>query len=241
MNEFIVYKHKNKINGKVYIGMTCRPEQRWHPYSYKKCPAFYAAIQKYGWENFEHIIIADGLTKKEAQQLEVEQIKAHNSRNRECGYNLGNGGECNALGYKYTSEQRERLSEARKGKGKGKHVSTATEFKKGHGFSEEALTKMRLAKLGKTPWNKGLVGFCAGEKNCMKRPEVAQKHKGTNNANARAIVQYSLDGEKVKEWPYISAINEEYGWYISNIVKCCRNKIKSAYGYRWVYSEEAAS
>ena len=52
---YIVYQHKNKINGKVYIGITMQdPERRWrHGEGYKSSPHFYAAIQKYGWDNFE--------------------------------------------------------------------------------------------------------------------------------------------------------------------------------------------
>lgn len=236
MNNFIVYMHRNKINDKVYIGMTCNPKQRWQPASYKKCPAFYSAILKYGWDNFDHIVLAKGLTKEEAQKEEVRQIQAHDSRNRKHGYNLGHGGECNTLGYRFTAEQRKRLSQINKGKGKGKHVSPATEFKKGHGFSKEAIEKMRLAKVGKPSWNKGLTGYHSGEENCMKRPEVVEKFKGANNSVARAVIQYSLDGEEVKRWEYMSAIEEEHGWYISNISKCCRHKIKSAYGYRWEYA-----
>lgn len=236
MSDFIVYMHRNKVNGRVYIGMTCQPERRWNPYSYRRCPSFFQAIQKYGWDNFDHIILADGLTKEEAQKIEIEQIIAHDSRNREHGYNLAQGGECNMAGYKFTDEQKANLSKIRKGKGKGMHVSPSTEFKKGHGFSEEAVRKMSLAKKGKPPWNKGLVGYNSGEKNCMKRPEVAEKLSGTNNGYARALIQYSLDGKVVKEWPYMSAVQKEHGWSISNISKCCHHIIKSAYGYRWEYA-----
>lgn len=44
---YTVYQHRNKINGKVYIGITMQtPEQRWrHGEGYKSSPHFYAAIQ----------------------------------------------------------------------------------------------------------------------------------------------------------------------------------------------------
>lgn len=235
MNNFIVYMHKNRINDKVYIGMTCNPKQRWRPSSYKNCPLFNAAIEKYGWENFDHIVLADGLSKEEAQKKEVEEIILHDSRNKECGYNLAHGGECNMLGYCFSEEQKKHLSEIRKGQGKGKHVSPKTEFKVGHSFTEEALKKMRDAKLGTIPWNKDLKGYMAGDANCMKRPEVAEKFKGENNPRARAVIQSTPEGEQIKEWSYMSAIQQEYGWNISNISKCCRHEIKTAYGYKWEY------
>jgi predicted GIY-YIG superfamily endonuclease len=65
---YTVYQHKNKINGKVYIGITSQKlEQRWGSQgcNYKSSPHFYSAIQKYGWDNFEHNILFD-LTKEQA-------------------------------------------------------------------------------------------------------------------------------------------------------------------------------
>lgn len=51
---YTIYMHRNKINGKSYIGQTFqKPEERWkNGAGYKSCTYFYAAIQKYGWNNF---------------------------------------------------------------------------------------------------------------------------------------------------------------------------------------------
>ena len=87
---YTVYQHKNKINGKVYIGITSRkPEERWgsNGINYKSSPHFYAAIQKYGWDNFEHIIIKDHLTAEQASLLEKELIQQYDSLNPNKGYN----------------------------------------------------------------------------------------------------------------------------------------------------------
>ena len=59
-----IYMHKNKINGKVYIGQTCTSlEERFgkNGIRYKGSTYFYNAIQKYGWDNFEHIILEDNI------------------------------------------------------------------------------------------------------------------------------------------------------------------------------------
>ena len=39
------------------------PEKRWgaNGCNYKSSPHFYSAIQKYGWDNFEHNILFTGL------------------------------------------------------------------------------------------------------------------------------------------------------------------------------------
>lgn len=55
MDGYIVYIHTNKINQKKYVGITSKtPERRWgiNGCNYKDCPAFWNAIQKYGWEEF---------------------------------------------------------------------------------------------------------------------------------------------------------------------------------------------
>ena len=69
-NNYTVYMHKNKINGKVYIGITKQnPEHRWgNGKNYKKGLRFNNAIQKYGWDNFKHIILYKNLSKGQAEQ-----------------------------------------------------------------------------------------------------------------------------------------------------------------------------
>ena len=93
---YTIYQHKNKINGKVYIGITSQKlEQRWGSQgcNYKSSPHFYSAIQKYGWDNFEHNILFTDLTKEQACLKEQELIKEYNSMNREFGYNSTSGGD----------------------------------------------------------------------------------------------------------------------------------------------------
>lgn len=93
---YYIYMHKNKINNKIYIGYTYqkKPEKRWkNGSSYKPCAHFYHAIQKYGWDNFEHIIIEEGLfTEKYAGEREDYWINYYDARNPEKGYNINAGG-----------------------------------------------------------------------------------------------------------------------------------------------------
>ena len=63
-----IYIHKNKINGKVYIGQTytsLRTRFGKNGIKYKGCPIFYNAIQKYGWDNFEHEILEENIPNAE--------------------------------------------------------------------------------------------------------------------------------------------------------------------------------
>ena len=89
---YCVYEHVNKINGKKYIGMTVNPKHRWrnNGYHYRQCPHFWAAIQKYGWDNFEHTILRKELTHMEACELEIKLIAEQETIEK--GYNLATGG-----------------------------------------------------------------------------------------------------------------------------------------------------
>ena len=112
MNNFIVYMHKNKINGKVYVGQTGQdPNKRWeNGNGYKSCPRFWNAIQKYGWNSFEHIIVAKNLTLKEANLLEEKLIKDFDSTNPQNGYNIKFGG----FNCKHSEETKKKIGESNK-------------------------------------------------------------------------------------------------------------------------------
>lgn len=92
---YTVYIHKNKINGKRYIGITSQTvNNRWrNGKGYERQTYFYNAIQKYGWDNFYHYIIITDITKEKASNLEIKLIKYYNSQNPKYGYNIAKGGE----------------------------------------------------------------------------------------------------------------------------------------------------
>ena len=106
---YCIYMHKNKINSKIYIGQSCNLNVRWHPISYKDCSYFYNAIQKYGWDNFEHIILEDSLSIEEADQKEKYYIEKYNTLNRDYGYNLKSGGN---NGYVLSAETRQKIKKS---------------------------------------------------------------------------------------------------------------------------------
>ena len=62
-------------------------------YGYKRCTAFWRAIEKYGWDNFTYEILAQDLTEEDAKQLEKYYIKLYDSTNPEKGYNISAGGD----------------------------------------------------------------------------------------------------------------------------------------------------
>jgi len=116
---YCVYVHTNKINGKMYVGQTCqKPEYRWgNGKNYEECPYFYNAINKYGWDAFDHEIIAANLTKSEADNLEKLLIKQFNTMDPDVGYNLKEGGTNGT----FSEVSRKKMSESQTGKRLGEN------------------------------------------------------------------------------------------------------------------------
>lgn len=150
MNEncWTVYAHINKINGKIYVGITSiLPKYRWNNGNgYVQHKKFFNAIQKYGWENFEHTILEEKLTQDQASEMECYYIKKFDSMNN--GYNCTEGGE-GCVGYKHTDEAKLKMSKSRKGRKLSedwrKHMSEAQKIAWAEGRRKPSITCRAVA------------------------------------------------------------------------------------------------
>ena len=127
----VVYKHTSP-NGKVYIGITCgNPLNRWRGgIGYIKNTHFYRAIIKYGWDNFAHEILYDGLSRDDACAIERKLIATYKSNDKRYGYNITDGGDY----FNHSLESREKMSLNRMGKGTGaKSEETKARMRENHG------------------------------------------------------------------------------------------------------------
>lgn len=106
---YTVYMHIAP-NGKKYIGITkCKLNKRWKSgKGYWSNEHFTSAINKYGWDKIKHAILYMRLTKKEAEEKEIELIKRFNTNDRKYGYNIEAGGGLNKL---VSEETRQKLRE----------------------------------------------------------------------------------------------------------------------------------
>lgn len=162
--KWCVYIHTNKINNKVYVGITSKqPKKRWGKNGSEYAsdqPVMHSAIQKYGWDNFEHIIFADGLTEEEAIHMEILLIALYKSNckrynNPEYGYNMTDGGE-GVVGCPISEETRRKMSIKAKERlanpenhpmfGVQRFGEDNPFFGKRH--TKESIVRMRQAKLG---------------------------------------------------------------------------------------------
>lgn len=117
-----IYKITNIINGKCYIGQSLYLKKRIRRHlsykSHKDNLALYKAFDKYGVDKFAIEILETIDTEKcdniksELDRLEIFYIKKYNSYSS--GYNQTLGGDAGITGYKFTEEQRRKVSEHQK-------------------------------------------------------------------------------------------------------------------------------
>ena len=77
------------------------------------------------------------------------------------------------------------------------------------------------------------------ENNCLQNLEWCDckynNNYGTRNErHKKPILQYTLDGEFVREWQSATDVGKNVN---DGICKCLKGKTKSAYGYLWKYKE----
>lgn len=217
---YIVYQHKNKINGKVYIGITSqKPEQRWGSQgcNYKSSPHFYSAIQKYGWDNFEHNILFTELTKEQACLKEQELIKEYNSMNREFGYNSTSGGDI----FTMNEETKQKISQAMMG----------NQNNLGHPCSEEKKKKISNAQKGRefTEEHKQKLSEAAKNRHvpCSEEKKQILKEK----SHKKPVYCEELD----KIFESVQECGRQLGIPATNISKLCNGRGKTLKGYHLRY------
>ena len=217
---YTVYQHKNKINGKVYIGITSqKPEQRWGSQgcNYKSSPHFYSAIQKYGWDNFEHNILFTDLTKEQACLKEQELIKEYNSMNREFGYNSTSGGDI----FTMNEETKQKISQAMMG----------NQNNLGHPCSEEKKKKISNAQKGRefTEEHKQKLSEAAKNRHvpCSEEKKQILKEK----SHKKPVYCEELD----KIFESVQECGRQLGIPATNISKLCNGRGKTLKGYHLRY------
>ena len=222
---YTVYQHKNKINGKVYIGITSqKPEQRWrNGEGYKSSPHFYSAIQKYGWDNFEHNILFVELTKEQACLKEQELIKEFNSMNREYGYNSTSGGDIFVM----NEETKQKISQALMG----------NQNNLGHSCSEEKKKKISEAQKGRefTEEHKQKLSEAAKNRHvpCSEDKKQILKEK----SHKKPVYCEELD----KVFESVQECGRQLGIPATNISKLCNGRGKTLKGYHLRYYNDTTN
>ena len=214
------------------------PEKRWSKgRGYQKNLHFWRAIQKYGWDNFSHKILAQQLTYDQAADLERHLIEIWELTNPQKGYNISKGDGC-----EFSEETRRRMSEAQKGNQNSvgrtwsdddrRRISESLKIyfathenpRKGRKLSKEQVEKMKNRPISEETRHKMSLNHA--------------DYSGSKNPSARAVIRIDPRDGTTKYYEYATAASKDTGADLSTIIKCCRGKVKTSKGYIWVYADE---
>ena len=229
---YCVYMHRNKINDKKYIGITCRkPEHRWGKdgHSYKG-QVFKKAIDKYGWNNFDHVILFNELSAEDAYKKEQEMIKLYKSNQKEFGYNLSVGGEHGSTGYLNNSMSIAVYQYDLDGNFIAEYPSLS-EAERVTGISNSSISSCCKGKqmyTGEFQWSYTKVD---------KMPKI-DKHQLISDKvrkKGKPVYCYDMDGNFIKKYNSARIASEETNTNQSQINVCCSGRTRYSNNFQWFY------
>lgn len=198
----IIYKATNKVNGKVYVGLTKRSlksrimqhlrdaegERYAHLY-------FYRAIRKHGEECFVWNIIDEGETVAELCEKEIYWIDYYNSYG-EGGYNLTTGGE-GVSGLKRSDEYRDEKSKLMISMWENGHTKTILRGSQLPSaiIKEDDVLEIRNLILNRTPKEEiaEKYGITVGNIYAIKAGKKWRHIITEEDVKAMALIQYKLN------------------------------------------------
>lgn len=98
METHFIYTITNQVNGKVYVGLTKNPDQRWEQhkntsYLRSRNEALYRAMRKHGRKNFVFEVIEELESLEAANEAEQKWIANLGTMDPKVGYNMTSGGK----------------------------------------------------------------------------------------------------------------------------------------------------
>lgn len=231
---YIVYCHTFP-NGKKYIGITQQePQRRWRDGKGYEGQAVYNAILKYGWKNIKHDILFTGLTKSEAEQKEIELIKALETDSHKHGYNVESGGNASRL----SEVTKEKLS-----KSKREYYKTHKHWNAGKHLSNETRSKISEAHKGKKmseELKRKQSARFSGKNNPMYNVKMTADHKARlQKACVEATSKRCICVETKTIYSSMAEASRKTGINSRTIGYVCNKdpRYKTAGGYHWKYEE----
>ena len=149
----LLYVIKNKINAKVYVGITKDTlDRRWTEHTSKaRCGkqryALYNAMRLYGVENFSIEVLAEYSNWEDLCSAEIAKIAELDSV--KSGYNMTKGGE-GQLGRVCSEQVKQKLSRLNRGKQlSSEHRAKISLANKGKAHTQAHKAKIGLANKGR--------------------------------------------------------------------------------------------
>lgn len=229
--KFTIYLHRCP-NGKCYVGMTSQDIfRRWrNGLGYKNNKDFYPDIEKYGWDNIEHIVIEEKLSREDACESEKYNIKKYNCIYPN-GYNLSIGGDVS-----YISERgRIRLSEIAK-----RRVGEKNPFYRRHHTEN---TKIIISKKANERYKAkeiqekislSLKEYYKTHDNPKKGKAISNNQRAYIDSKKEKINQYDIYGSYIQTFNSLTEISIKYNISVSSIIQSIkRDGLSSNFRYRY--------
>lgn len=230
-----VYAHTNKINGKKYIGITGQQRywDRWRSDgSGYKTQVFGRAVEKYGWENFEHEILDKVTSELDACKLEQFYIRKYKTTQKDFGYNISFGGEATLSGLYNLSS-----------------ISIPVYQYNLNGDFIAEFPSMMEAERQTGIDNSAICSCCKGVHKYTKEFIWSyEKHDKINGIDPKAyryensikkqkkrVYKYNLQGEFIESYRSLSDASSKTNIDFRNISACCLGQRKRTGEYMWSY------
>lgn len=231
-------------SNKYYIGITSmKPVKKRfaNGKGYSRNIYFTRAINKYGWNNFQHIIYKENLSEKEAKELEISLIAKYKSNKREFGYNITSGGD-GTSGVPKTQHQIDMIKLA--------SSVPVYQFDMNYQFLNEFPSVREAARQLNIPSKSGIRDCCVGrlqssggyiwrykkdvsnpfDKNTIKKSEYKY--------NTTPLYRIDLLSREYTLYSSIKDACEQTGFTYEYIFNCCKGRSKSYKGYLWVFAKD---
>lgn len=252
-NNYIVYKHTSP-SGKVYIGITSKTpqERRANGIGYSSQSYFFRAIVKYGWINFTHEVLFEGLTLEEAKDKEIELIKEYRSTDIHFGYNIDEGGDSHII----TEACRKNISKGKKDKKWSPTRRKAYEIWKDrkpgrpvYKYSKDGVFICKFDNVPLAAIDAGIPAETLRTYLCThKIPEripYFYSYTGFNmiarspkQYKTREILMFDLSDNFIREFKSIVQVERELGISSKHISSVCKGIRNQTGGYKWRYKYE---
>lgn len=257
-----IYRIVNIVDGKFYLGSSnnLAKREREHIWALRKGnhvnDYLQKAFNKYGEANFKFEVLEYVINESDLRKVEQKYLDLLKPYIRSIGYNLCEDSRGGGLSEERNPNYQKPMSIEQR--------LAISRTLKGHPVSYSTRLKMSIARKGKYAGEKHpmygkpvslqrrkrqseiMKGKFVGEKN----PFYGKKHTdeakikmsgahrgktGTQCPNSIRIVQLTKDGKLIKIFDAMQEAQRETGIWASNIQKCCKGKLKTTGGYKWMY------
>lgn len=249
-NRYYVYAWYIKNSGEIfYIGKGTgnRYKTRTRENVY-----FMRIINKY---DCEPMILKDGLSEKEAFDLEIKLIAYYRVHSKRFT-NVLDGGDSppDTTGIPRTDEWKKNISENLKKyyndnpeakENISKRMKAFLQTEKGREFTKKSIEAKKNDEYRNSQREKSMIAnntpeYKKRQSEIMKQRCQTERNlnrlNGANNHNAQSVIQMDLNGNVIKEYSTMTQAQNETGISIKNISRAANGDRKTAGGYIWKLS-----